>query len=92
MDEQRRAGLVGSMVDWYSFTLNERNMMKQTVTTLCQEIWDDLGNIPVDDDGCIEEDWREFDKGTDRQDIWHWFESTWNISVAVDLMKTGRGI
>lgn len=28
----------------------------------------------------------KFEDGTFREDIWHWFEETFNISVAVDLM------
>lgn len=41
--------------------------------------WLGLGNVPVDYDGLIEEDWSAgetvFKAGTDREEIWHWFES-----------------
>ncbi len=34
----------------------------------------------------IEEEWHSFPAGTFREDIWHWFEETFNVSVAEDLM------
>ena len=34
----------------------------------------------------IEEPWKHFLPGTHREDIWHWFEERFNISVAEDLM------
>lgn len=52
--------------------------------------WEILGDIPVDSEECIEEDVtlmdRDFDKGTEITEIWHWFEDTFDISVAEDLM------
>jgi len=36
--------------------------------------WEALGNLPVDDDGKIEQSFLHFPAGTDREDIWHWFE------------------
>ena len=51
-----------------------------------QFYWDVLGNVPVNEDGEIEEDFYEFSEGTDREEIWHWLEYTFNISVAKDLM------
>jgi len=34
----------------------------------------------------IEEEWHGFPAGTFREDIWHWFEEKFNVSVAEDLM------
>lgn len=48
--------------------------------------WSDLGDIPIDDDECIEEPFLDFPVGTDRETIWDWFEETFDISVAEDLM------
>ncbi len=50
-------------------------------------LWDQLGNTPVNDNGEIEEKFLDFEVGTDTIEIWHWFEETYNLSVAVDLMK-----
>lgn len=37
-------------------------------------LWAQLGNIPVNEDGCLEEPFLEFGIGTDREDVWAWFE------------------
>jgi hypothetical protein len=54
-------------------------------------LWADLGDVPVNDDGDIEEEWLGFPAGTDREEIWQWFEEEFGISVAEDLMyRTGE--
>ena len=45
------------------------------------ELWAKLGDVPVNDDGEIEEPFLHFTEGTDREDIWYWFEDFFNISV-----------
>ena len=52
-----------------------------------ESYWAQLGNVPVNEDGEIEEQFYDFDEGTDREEIWSWLEETFNISVAKDLMK-----
>lgn len=50
-------------------------------------LWMDFGNIPMDPDiECIDEEWSVFTAGTHREEIWTWFEETYGISVAKDLM------
>jgi hypothetical protein len=49
-------------------------------------LWESLGDVPIDEDECIEQSWNGFEKGTHREEVWHWFEDTFNISVAKDLM------
>lgn len=50
-------------------------------------LWEKFGDVPMDPDSeKIEVAWNGFDPGTHREDIWHWFEETFDISVAVDLM------
>ncbi len=52
-----------------------------------KDLWMEFGDIPMNSETeCIEEDWREFPAGTHREEIWHWFEETFGISVAEDLM------
>lgn len=54
-----------------------------------KELWQEFGDIPMDPDTeCLEESWRCFKEGTNRETIWHWFETYFNISVA-DLMYGG---
>lgn len=37
-------------------------------------LWEKLGDTPVNDDGEIDEKFLDFDIGTDREEIWTWFE------------------
>ena len=50
-------------------------------------LWSDFGNVPMDPETeRIEQEWHRFKPGTHREEIWHWFEKTFEISVAKDLM------
>ena len=51
-----------------------------------KKLWEELGDIPINDDEEIDIKWNKFPKGTNREHIWHWFEEEYNISVADDLM------
>jgi len=53
---------------------------------IAETLWSMLGDIPVSNNEKIETNFLNFDKGTDRYYIWHWFEETFNLSVAKDLM------
>jgi len=50
-----------------------------------ETFWNELGDIPVDDDGIIQEPFLWWPKGTDREDIWHWFDEKYPDGV-VKLM------
>lgn len=51
-------------------------------------LWRDFGNVPMDPKTeTIEESWHGFKKGTHREEIWHWFEDTFGVSVGDDLMS-----
>ena len=40
-----------------------------------EELWAEFGDVPMDPETeKIEEDWNGFPAGTDREEIWHWFE------------------
>ena len=45
-------------------------------------LWAEFGDVPINEDEEIDEDWHIFSKGTDRFEIWHWFEETYDISIA----------
>ena len=49
-------------------------------------LWELLGDVPCNDAGEIDEKYLDFEKGVDREEIWTWFEETFNISVAEDLI------
>lgn len=47
-----------------------------------EELWNEFGDVPMNPDTeCIEECWYGFSAGTNREDIWHWFEETFHVSV-----------
>ena len=45
-------------------------------------LWEQLGEIPVDVDDKIEQQFLNFEIGTDKFDIWHWFEDQ-NVEFSV---------
>lgn len=60
---------------------------KRTDKEAAEVLWFEFGNVTVDDDGCIDSDWLDFPAGTDREEIWHWFEEHFDdVSVGADLM------
>lgn len=58
-------------------------------------LWERLGEIPVNDDGEIEEDFMGYEEGTNREDIWSWFDENYSKGVyflscpeqATEIMK-----
>lgn len=41
-----------------------------------EKVWDDFGDVPMDPETeCIEDDYFIWDAGTDREEIWHWFDA-----------------
>lgn len=53
---------------------------------VAQLLWKDLGDVPVNEDECLDEQWCHFERGTNYHDVWHWFEEEFDLSVAEDLM------
>ncbi len=49
-------------------------------------LWRLLGDVPVTTDDDLDGEFLHFPKGTDKFEVWHWFEETFDISVAKDLM------
>ena len=47
-----------------------------------ETFWNELGDIPVNNDGIIQESFLWWPKGTDREDIWHWFDEKYPGGVA----------
>ena len=51
-----------------------------------KKLWEEFGNIPITNEEKITQTWNQFPKGTHRENIWHWFEETFNLLVTKDLM------
>lgn len=55
--------------------------------TTLERRWEQLDDVPFDDPGpeqdmVLAEDWWNFEKGTPREDIWHWFDERYSKGVA----------
>lgn len=44
-------------------------------------LWQQLGDISIDDTECIEDDFHIFKKGTNRLEIWYWFDEVYKEGV-----------
>lgn len=52
-----------------------------------KKLWLEFGTLPMDPETeCMEMEFEGFPAGTHREEIWHWFEEHFNVSVAKDLM------
>ena len=73
---------------WFDRTKElEAERAKEDNLNKARQLWDELADVPIDPETeCIESDWKQFPAGTHREEIWHWFEDTFDVSVAEDLM------
>lgn len=55
-----------------------------TITEL-EKMWSALGDIPTNSDDEIEVDFYWWEKGTNRFDIWHWFDEKLPNGLALDF-------
>jgi hypothetical protein len=51
-----------------------------------KKLWKKFSDVPINEDEEIDINWFGFTIGTPREDIWHWFEEEFDLSVATDLM------
>ena len=49
---------------------------------IARQLWEEFGDVPINDSDCILCQWRAFPKGTYRFDIWKWFEEFFEVSIA----------
>ena len=45
-------------------------------------LWEEFGNVLIDDDECILDDFIGFECGTHREEVWHWFDERYLKGVA----------
>lgn len=60
-------------------------MNKEHTLARAKDLWERF-DVPVDGNDCIEQPWMHFAAGTHREEVWHWFESEYGVSVGEDLM------
>lgn len=61
---------------WGNKPISEENLKKM------EEHWEKLGDIPVNDDGEIQEPFMQYPVGTDREEIWRFFDEFYPGGVA----------
>ena len=54
-----------------------------------EKLWDLFGEIPIDDNDSILEEFLGFPEGTDRFEIWHWFDEHYSKGI-VNLISRER--
>jgi hypothetical protein len=51
-----------------------------------EKLWEELGDVPFyegeDGEMYLDVDWQGWDKGTDRETIWYWFDAKHSKGVA----------
>lgn len=76
--------LESTYIDSYEVK-GEKKMAKASFEK-AKEAWEEFGDVPMNPETeCIEEEWNSFPAGTHREEIWHWFEESFDCKVA-DLM------
>jgi len=46
-----------------------------------EKLWEVFGSVPVNGDGGIQEEFLGFQEGTDRNEIWQWFDGRYSKGV-----------
>jgi hypothetical protein len=52
-----------------------------------KKLWESFGNVPVNEDDEIDEDFHIWKKGTDKFFIWDWFDEELPNGIAKDLFN-----
>jgi len=66
--------------------IDQKNITEQDECLYC--LWGKLGDVPIDENEDIEVDFHIWEKGTDRMELWRWFD---NQIPVYELMKHNTG-
>lgn len=55
-----------------------------------KRLWNDFEDVPIDKDECIDEPFHVWCQGTDRYEIWHWFDDRLPNGLAKLFMREAR--
>ena len=53
-------------------------------------LWEEFGDVLIDDDECILDDFLGFECGTHREAVWHWFDERYSGGVAKLMFGGGE--
>ena len=75
---ERAAFLMGGnmahMTSGHYHEYDEPQMNKESIEVL----WDEFGDVCIDDDECIDSSFCGWEFGTPRDEIWHWFDAQYS--------------
>lgn len=63
-----------------------RNSHKEKLEEL-KELWVQFGNIPINENEEIDEDFHVWKKGTDKFYIWDWFDEALPNGLVIDVIN-----
>lgn len=87
LNTERPSDCYDWLEQYLSCRRNTEGEIKQNRIIQAKALWEEFGDIPMNPETeYIEEKWCCFPAGTHREKIWHWFEETFDVSVAEDLM------
>lgn len=55
-----------------------------------KKLWDELGDIPINETDGIDEHFHLWAKGTDKEEIWIWFDDMCPNGIVQDLMSVDK--
>ena len=91
-EEDKKVELMS--VDSKRFSILAKRIVGNDLYTkeIAISLWKEFGDIPVTEEDELEENFYThtgfmFEKGTDKFEVWQWFEEVFFISVAKDLMN-----
>ena len=62
----------------------KRDLLVGIDKNIIKELWENFGDVPMNPETeCIDDFWGRFIPGDHREDVWHWFEDTFGVSVAL---------
>jgi hypothetical protein len=57
------------------------NKDRKVYLQIVKTVWEHFGTTPIDENECLDISWAIFSKGTHKEEVWHWFEETYEVPV-----------
>ena len=73
----------------YAMADGEGNAIED-VDALLDEAWEELGDVPIDDDELLDADWRGFRAGAERLEVWREFDELYSNGVRALMFPDAR--
>lgn len=65
---------------------------KYTIKYL-DDLWEEFGDVAIDNNDCILEPFRDWESGTNRFEIWQWFDKNYPFGLAAKMgLSTGKDV